>query len=532
MFGPIGVQAGDSWLGPRDFGGIKPKQLIEALLLERGRAVAKEDLAERLWGTEMPESVAGTIETYVSIARKRLPHGRRLIETSAGGYRIAADELTIDLAEFDSLVQRAASGEPSRRKAHLESCVALAADPVLADEPYADWVAPVRRLYAERRLQAIVGLAECCLGLGDFEAAAANAKKAIGLDSILERAGRCAMLAFYALGDQGQALRVYAQLRAALADELGVVPMPETSQLHEGILRHEAIGELMPSELRQPRPIRFADSNGVAIAYQAIGSGPPDIVFLPEFVTNLGATWDEPHYSDFLRRLAGLGRLVLFDKRGTGLSDPVVDWPGLEARADDIGAVLDASGSQKAILFGVCDGGILCGSFAARHPDRVAGLVLFAVPAATRASEEFPWAWSDRFFQAFARSFEQVWDGNMRMDRYNPSIANDPRYGVLLSRFLRLGASPGVARRLATANRDIDIRPLMSQIQTPTLVVTRANDPWIRVENSRYIAAQIPGAELLELAGDDHEPWVGDTDAVLNAVGDFITRLGAVHARR
>jgi pimeloyl-ACP methyl ester carboxylesterase len=169
-------------------------------------------------------------------------------------------------------------------------------------------------------------------------------------------------------------LRAYARCRNALAGELGVVPVPETLALHSAVLRQEPVEALLPTVVRPGPPVSFASYRGVRLAYQTVGDGPIDLVFVPPFATHLGSTWDDPTYAGFLRRLASFTRLTLFDKRGTGLSDPVIEWPTVEDRADDIAAVLDAAGVERAVLFGVCDGGVLCALCAARHPERVAGL--------------------------------------------------------------------------------------------------------------------------------------------------------------
>lgn len=525
LFGPIGVGGQGAALGPRDFGGVKPKQLLELLLLERGRTVSKDRLADELWGETLPASTGGTLETYVSVLRRRIPGGRDLIATAPGGYHVVRDAVAVDLDEFDRLVRAAMVGEAPDRYVHLSAAVALGREPVLADEPYADWALPMRRMYVERHLQALVLLAECCLALGWFDEAAEHAGTALAADRLSERAGRAAMLAHYGAGDRIRALRVYAELRAALAADLAVVPTVETTALWQSIRDGCAPDVLVSSASGRAPAVRFACNGGVRIAFQTFGSGVPEIVFVPPFLTNLAATWDEPMYASFLHRLGALGRTTIFDKRGSGLSDPIVDWPDYDERSRDVVAVLDASGIEHAVLFGVCDGGALSVQFAARHPERVAGLVLFGVAARLLSCADFEWGWTEQFHERFINSFEAAWASGAGFEHLNPSIATDPRYRALFARFLRLGASPGIARRQRDVDHDMDLRPLLPDIHVPALVLVRADDPWVRVENSRYLAEHLPAARLEELPGIDHEPWLGDTEPVFDALRSYITDL-------
>jgi pimeloyl-ACP methyl ester carboxylesterase len=404
-----------------------------------------------------------------------------------------------------------------------------------------------REHYRCRQAQALVDLAECCLHLDDYRAALAAAERVLAREPTGERGYRVAMLAQYALGDRDQALRVYARCRAVLSEELGVEPAQQTAQLHVAILRNENPASLlgvtaMPallasagaaSSARRPLvlPISYTANAGVRIAYQVVGAGPVDLVFSPSHLTNLAATWDDPTYAAFLRRLASMARLILFDKRGTGLSDPALDFPTPRQRSEDLASVLDAVGSPRAVLFGVCGGGALCAYLAADHPERAAGLILHNSAARTLRSDDYPWGLPIELYQGYIAAFEEIWmDESDRIARRNPGLADNPRYRDWYARYVRLAASPYLARRLAEMNADLDIRPLLPQIRTPTLVITRTEDAWLSPENSRYLAEHIPGARLLELPGVDHDPWVGDTEQVLAAVESFLAELSTDQA--
>jgi pimeloyl-ACP methyl ester carboxylesterase/DNA-binding SARP family transcriptional activator len=545
MFGPLELQVGGARLGPRDLGGVKPKRLLEVLLIERGRAVPKDRIAELLWGEAQPRRAAATIETYVSVLRGRLDRppglGRRLILTEPGGYRLAAEELAVDVDRFEALLRGAAASGPAERRPLLEEAVAVAGAELLSDEPYAAWAIPTREHYRERQVQALVDLAECCLDLGDGRAALAAAGRALTLDATRERACRAGMLAHMALGDRDAALRLYQRCRAALAGELGVPPDARTEALHAAVLRGDpAPGDQLPggeppaSAARPARrsPVRYARNGPVRIAYQVAGEGPVDLVFSPSNVSSLAATWDDPTYAAFLERLASIGRLILFDKRGTGLSDPALDFPTTRERSEDLLAVLDAAGSPRAVLFGVCGGGALCIQLAADHPDRATGLILHNSMARMLRAGDYPWGWTARMYQRLLASFEDAWLGNGDgLVRRNPGLADNPRYREWFARYVRLGASPWMARRLTEMNRELDVRALLGQVQAPTLVICRTQDAWLSADNSRYLARHIPGARLVELPGVDHDPWVGDAEQVLSAVEEFVAGLrGQRHA--
>ncbi len=217
MFGALEVRVDGLRLGGRDFGGVKPKQLLEALLLARGRLVSKDRIAELLWGDALPQRVAATVETCVSVLRRRLDVrpglGRRLLATEPGGYRLVAEEFAVDLDRYELLLRGAAAATGAERRSALESAVEIGQLELLADEPYSAWVEPEREHYRERQVQALVELAECCLDLGDQRATLAAAERAIALEPTRERAYRAAMRAHHAGGDRDGALRAYERCR-------------------------------------------------------------------------------------------------------------------------------------------------------------------------------------------------------------------------------------------------------------------------------------------------------------------------------
>lgn len=271
---------------------------------------------------------------------------------------------------------------------------------------------------------------------------------------------------------------------------------------------------------------RYARSEDLNIAYQVIGDGPRDLVYVPGWVTNVEVMWEEPSLARFLRRLASFSRLITFDKRGIGLSDPVPlgKLPDLETRVDDLAAVMDAAGSERAVLFGHSEGGSTAVSFAARFPERVERLILFGAYAKRIRSDDYPWAptWEERV--AESEGFEQSWDDPVRIvEYYAPSRANDDAFIEWFGRWLRLSASPKTGAALNTASSNIDVTDVLSDIRVPTLLLYRLEDQDVKIEEGRYIASKIPGARLVELHGADHFFYAGDTEPILQEIEEFVT---------
>jgi DNA-binding winged helix-turn-helix (wHTH) protein/pimeloyl-ACP methyl ester carboxylesterase len=274
----------------------------------------------------------------------------------------------------------------------------------------------------------------------------------------------------------------------------------------------------------------YARSGEVNIAYQVVGDAPLDLVFVMGWVSHLEYFWREPSFARFLTRLASFSRLILFDKRGTGLSDrvPISRLPTLEQRMDDVRAVLDAVGSRRAALIGVSEGGPMCSLFAATYPEKTLALVMIGTYAKRVRAADYPWAPSPEERQHFFEEMRRDWGGPVGIEERAPSVAHDPRFREWWATYLRMGASPGAALALTQMNAEIDVRQVLPSVHVPTLVIHRAEDQCLKVEEGRYVARSIPGARYVELPGRDHLPFVGDQDAILDEVEEFLT--GARHA--
>ena len=250
-------------------------------------------------------------------------------------------------------------------------------------------------------------------------------------------------------------------------------------------------------------------------------------MFVGGWVSHLESGWDEPLLARFRRRLASFSRLILFDKRGTGMSDRVPDanLPTLEQRMDDVRAVMDAAGSDRAALFGQSEGASMAILFAATYPERTTAVVTFGAFASRIRHPDYPWAPTTEERQRFYELIERDWGGEMDMTELAPSMAHDDGFRRRLSTLLRLSASPGAALALARMNTEIDVRGILSAIRVPTLIMHRTGDRDANIEEGRYIAARIPGAKFLELPGPDHLPWVGDQAEVVDEIEEFLTGI-------
>ncbi len=277
--------------------------------------------------------------------------------------------------------------------------------------------------------------------------------------------------------------------------------------------------------LLRPPETMYARSGDVNIAYQVIGDAPLDLVFVMGWVSHLEYFWREPNFARFLNRLASFSRLILFDKRGTGLSDrvPIDQLPTLEQRMDDVRAVMDAVGSERAALCGVSEGGPMCSLFAATYPEKTSALVMIGTYAKRVRDEEYPWGPTMEEREHFFEVMRDQWGGPVGIDERAPSLANDPQFRDWWATYLRMGASPGAAVALTQMNAEIDVRNVLASIRVPSLVIHRRDDQCLKVEEGRYVADRIPGAKFVELPGNDHLPFVGDQDAILDRVEEFLT---------
>jgi len=283
--------------------------------------------------------------------------------------------------------------------------------------------------------------------------------------------------------------------------------------------RARTTGDLKPET-------RYAKSGDINIAYQVLGDGPIDLIYVPGWVTHLEYGWEEPSVARFYRKLASFSRLILFDKRGTGLSDQSTNLPTLEQRMDDVRAVMQAIDSERAVVVGMSEGGNMAMLFAATYPERTIALITFGVFAKRIYDPEYPWAPTPEQRKEFYDAIQREWGGPLGVEDLAPSRADDEHFRRWWASYQRRSASPRAALALAQLNTSIDVRRVLPAIRVPTLVMHRTGDRDSNIEEGRYVASHIPGAKFVELPGEDHLLYVGDQDAVLHEVESFISSVG------
>jgi class 3 adenylate cyclase len=273
----------------------------------------------------------------------------------------------------------------------------------------------------------------------------------------------------------------------------------------------------------------------VSLAYQVVGDGPLDLLFLPGWISQIEQLWEAPAVRRFLEALTVFSRVILFDKRGSGLSDRLSDDQTIEQDALDALAVLDAAGSERAALFTYATGGVTGVTLAADHPERVGALIMYASVARTSWAPDYDWALTREERREFTETNATTWGSTDSpvLGIVAPSVADDLALAEWLARMQRLAASPAEARALASGLADMDVREALPRISVPTLIMHRTGDQAWDVRHSRYLAEHVPGARYVELDGVDSFPFVGDSDAIIDEIEGFLTggRRGGEHAR-
>jgi pimeloyl-ACP methyl ester carboxylesterase len=269
---------------------------------------------------------------------------------------------------------------------------------------------------------------------------------------------------------------------------------------------------------------RYARSGDLWIAYQVVGDGPVDVLWAPGYMSHLEQNWTWPSYEAMLERLASFSRLIAFDRRGTGLSDRSLSLGSFEEMLDDITAVLDAAGSERAALFGGAEGGPMCALFAATFPERTSALVLGASYARRTWAPDYPWGLDKESQRRILAGYEARWGkGDFGIRALAPSLADDERFARWYAQACRYAGTPASARAWFETTMEIDVRDVLPAIRVPTLVLHRSGDRVIPVEAGRYLAEHIPDARLVEVPGEDHFPFVGDYEVLVDEVEEFLT---------
>lgn len=528
LLGPLEVGDGST---PIAIAGRKQRALLARLLLDANRTVAADRLVDDLWGDAVPESAQKMVQIYVSQLRKVLPDG--LLQTRPPGYAVKIEPASIDLVRFEQLRHEGeaahAAGNAELAVRRFDEALSLWRGDALAEfqEPFAR--AEGSRL-DELHLACLEARIAADLDRGRHAELVAELEPLITRHPLREGLRAQQLLALYRSGRQSDALAAYRGFRDLLDDELGIEPSPRLKELERRILRQDpTLDYHAPVRVSAAPSVRYVRNGDVSIAYQAVGEGDLDLVLVHGWVSSFQPGWEWPALAQFYERLAGIGRLIMFDKRGVGLSDRVADVSSLEARMDDLRAVMDAVEAERALLLGISEGGPMAALFAATYPQRTAGLVLMGAYARRLWAPDY----------TIGRRPEAIWSSNVPpedwglpaarrfVDERAPSRSGDEEAYQWYASYLVRGASPGAVAQLARMNAELDVRHVLPSIHLPTLVLYRERE-YLHAD-ARYMGERIPAAQIVELPGADHLPWEGEQAEVLDEIERF---AGELESRR
>jgi DNA-binding SARP family transcriptional activator len=475
-------------------------ELVKLLALAPRHRLQREQVIDALWPDLPPDAGAANLRKAAHHARATLG-SKEAVVLRGGQVSLWPDaELVVDADRFET------EGTLALRAGVAEVCAVVAdtyRGELLPDERYQDWAAERSRDVRALHLQLLsrAGLWE----------------QVVGEEPTDEAAQRALMHMYADAGNRSAAVEQYHRLGAVLAG-LGLQPTEETQALYREVLH------------APPRasPIGYVETGGVNIAYQVVEGGPADLLMIPGWISHLALDWEEPYWVRWCERMTAFARLVRFDKRGTGLSDRPAGVQPLEERMEDAHAVLNATGLERVHVLGWSEGGPLALLLAATHPERVLSLILFGTQACFRRETDYPWGFSDEQRHLSSAAIARMWGGLPFASTFAPG--GDEQFARRWAAYQRAGASPSAAAELNRMNLAIDARSLLREIQVPTLVLSRRGDRIGPPEAGRYIAEHVEGARFVELDGDDHILWLGDSEALCAEIERFVhdveARLG------
>jgi DNA-binding SARP family transcriptional activator/pimeloyl-ACP methyl ester carboxylesterase len=519
---------------PVDLGLRKAMALLAYLLVTKGEHT-RDALATLLWPENDQSSARASLRRTLYRINKAIGEGILSAGTDTVGIAPGVNIWT-DVGLFRRLLRECAPDKEPLREigprclSVLEEAVALYKADLLAGFSFPDCLLFDEWLFFEVEglrkslTAALRRLAAAYQTQGEYERAIRHARRWLFLDPLHEPAHRLLMSLYAKSGQQAAALRQYTECVRILDEEMALPPQPQTTELYQSIRLHRE-PPMTPGHKARPQ-VRYVSSGDVHIAYQILGEGPVDIVHICGYLSTLGHVWDLPDSAAFLDELASFSRLIIFDKRGTGLSDRGSP-PTLENTVDDILAVMRAAGSRHAVLFGTTEGGPNCVLFTATYPERVSGLILYGTCAKWVRSEDYPWALTREQWEVWLKHLMENWGEPLNIEHFAPSRAHDAQLREWWASALRTASSPGAMKAVLEVMQDIDVRDVLPAIRTPTLILQRKDTRNIRVGAGRHLARQIPGAKYVELEGQDYWWFVGDSQAILREIRSFVENLGS-----
>jgi DNA-binding SARP family transcriptional activator len=513
----------------------KALALLIYLAVRKGK-FSRDELATLLWPESDQSSARANLRRTLYVINKDL--GEEILSSDKEIIFLNPQiDVWTDVEEFRRCVEESTFASESSmdnvalRTKLLENAAAFYKDDFLAgftlpDSPkFAEWKffeAESLRGSLVTSLQQLVCVYE---SQGEYPQALNHARHWLSLDPVDEPAHQRLMELYAKSGQHTAALRQYKECERILHQELGVPPQPETTALYQNIRLHRET-EAIATTMVRPE-VKYVASGDVHIAYVEIGDGPVDIIFVIGYISHMEQVWELPEVLSFFEELATFSRVILFDRRGVGLSERVGYPPTLEDTLDDILAVMDATGSKHPVLFGYLEGGPNCMLFTATYPERVSGLILYGTRAKWTRSEDYPWTITREQYDRWLQYLCENWGEPLNLNDYAPSRFHEPALQEWWAKLMRLASSPGGIKVVLQVMRDIDVRDILPAIRTPTLILQRRDDKIIRVGAARHLAGQIPGAKYVELEGQD--PWFffGDSQSVLREMETFVQNLGS-----
>jgi DNA-binding SARP family transcriptional activator/pimeloyl-ACP methyl ester carboxylesterase len=469
--------------------------------------VPRETVSALLWPEADSETARVRLRRLIYKIRQAV--GTDIVESDRANMRLSERvAVDSDVATFENLLAR---------HCFVEAEVVYSSDflegfHVDDASDLEEWIFFRREALRGRLVHALERLIQSAFEERRFADAAKFAERLVECDPLNEAAHRQLIRAAAECGDLVSARRHYQFCADLLQRSLGVSPSEETRALQHA---HAAPASqpLLPASV-----VRYVAVDGLHVAYRTVGEGPVDILLVPGFVSHVERTFEDEHCRRWIERVAKLGRVILFDRRGVGLSDRAEACPTPEAVARDMGAVLDAAQSRRAIVVGASEGGPGSIFFAARYPGRVRRLILWGAMAKGCRSPDYPFALDSQQFDLWLRRITKEWGGALDLRTFAPSLAGHAMTQQWWASLLRAASSPGSMRTVLSALRDVDVRPLLPQIPVATTVMHRKGDRAVRMEAAVYMAERIPDARLLLVEGDDHWFWAGDQEPLIREI--------------
>lgn len=484
-------------------------------------------VAGMFWPDVLEESARSSLRTTLATLKRELGQpGAGLVTAMRERLGIQpGPEVWIDLQVFEQLVSHGELGQAA----------GLCRGELLADLDD-DWVHEPREHHRRRLLDVLGRLAEEAERSGALDAALDRTREQVALDPLSEEAQRELMRRLAAAGDRAGALAAYQVYGDRLRRELGITPSAGTRELVQRIRSGEAAPHPAATSKRKSAEseaaaayptagmpeVRYARNGSVYLAFQSFGEGDLEFVLVPGLVSHLEFAWEHPPYRRFMNRLASFARVTVYDKRGMGLSDPLDAAAGFDQHLDDLAAVIDAADATRPVVMGWSDGAAVAALFAAHHPGAVHSLVLYGAFPKLVQTPDYPEGGTQKRFEDAIEGVGAAWGEGVSLSFLAAEKLEDEDFRRWWGRYERASASPGIVLSAIRIDAELDMRDVLPAIHVPTLLIHRTEDPAMPVEAARLMADGIPDARLVELSGTLHWPWLGDTDAVVEEIEEFL----------